>query len=58
MASKLQNLDGYKSDLAIIDEYALAKDNSIKDVIKTGQVNSDNALLAVISTSGNNLNSP
>ena len=58
MASKLQNLDGYKSDLAIIDEFALAKDNSIKDVIKTGQVTSDNALLAVISTSGNNLNSP
>lgn len=58
MASNLQALDGYRSDLAVIDEYALATDRSIKDVIKSGQINSDNALLAVISTSGNNLNSP
>jgi phage terminase large subunit-like protein len=58
MASNLQALDGYRSDLAVIDEYALATDRNIKEVIKTGQINSDNALLAVISTSGNNLNSP
>ena len=58
MASNLQALDGYRSDLAVIDEYALATDRNIKDVIKSGQINSDNALLAVISTSGNNLNSP
>lgn len=58
MASNLQALDGYRSDLAIIDEYHLATSNEIKSTIKTGQVNSDNALLAVISTSGNNLNSP
>lgn len=57
-ASNLQALDGYRSDLAIIDEYHLATSNEIKSTIKTGQVNSDNALLAVISTSGNNLNSP
>lgn len=58
MASNLQALDGYRSDCCVLDEYALSTDSSIKDVIKTGQVNSDNALLAVISTSGNNLNSP
>lgn len=58
MASNLQTLDGFRSDLAVIDEFALSTDSSIKDVIKTGQINSDNALLAVISTSGNNLNSP
>ena len=58
MASNLQALDGYRSDLAIIDEYHLATSNEIKSTIKTGQVNSDNALLAVISTSGNDLNSP
>lgn len=58
MASNLQAIDGYRSDCCVLDEYALSTDSSIKDVIKTGQVNSDNALLAVISTSGNNLNSP
>lgn len=58
MASNLQALDGYRSDLAVIDEFALAADRKIKDIIKSGQINSDNALLAMISTSGNNLNSP
>lgn len=57
-ASNTRSIDGYKSDLAIVDEYHLATSNEIKTTIKTGQVNSDNALLAVISTSGNNLNSP
>lgn len=57
-ATNLQALDGYRSDLAIIDEYHLATSNEIKSTIKTGQVNSDNALLAIISTSGANLNAP
>lgn len=57
-ASNLQTLEGYASDLAIVDEYHLAPSNEIKSTLKTGQVNSDNALLAVISTSGNDLNSP
>jgi phage terminase large subunit-like protein len=58
LASELDNLDGYQSDLAIIDEFAKAKTKDIYDVLKSGQINSDNSLLAVISTSGNDLNSP
>lgn len=57
-ASNTRSIDGYKSDLAIVDEYHLATSNEIKSTIKTGQVNSDNALLAIISTSGANLNAP
>lgn len=58
LATDLKNLDGYQSDLAIIDEFATAKSKQIYEVLKSGQVNSDNSLLAVISTSGNDLNSP
>lgn len=58
LASDLHSLDGYQSDLAIIDEYALAKSNEVLNVLKSGQVNSENSLLAVISTSGADLNSP
>lgn len=58
LASDLHSLDGYQSDLAIIDEYALAKTNEIYNVLKSGQINSDNSLLAVISTAGPNLNGP
>lgn len=58
LASDLHSLDGYQSDLAIIDEYAAAKSNAVYDVLKSGQINSENSLLAVISTTGNNLNGP
>lgn len=57
-ASNLQSIDGYRSDFCCVDEFALASSNEIKSVLKSGQVNSENALLAVISTSGNDLNSP
>jgi phage terminase large subunit-like protein len=58
VASDLHSLDGYQSDLAIIDEYALARSDDILNTLKSGQINSDNSLLAVISTAGNDLNSP
>lgn len=58
LASDLHSLDGYQSDLAVIDEYALARTDEIYNVLKSGQINSDNSLLAVISTSGPNLNGP
>jgi phage terminase large subunit-like protein len=58
VASNLHTLDGYQSDLAIVDEYALARTDEILRVLKSGQINSQNSLLAVISTTGSNLNSP
>ncbi|WP_438450766.1 terminase large subunit [Lactobacillus kitasatonis] len=57
-ASNTRSLDGYKSDLCIVDEFHLAPSNEIKNILKTGQVNSDNALLAIITTSGTTLNGP
>ncbi len=58
LASDLHGLDGYQSDLAVIDEYALARSDQIYNVLKSGQINSDNSLLAVISTTGPSLNGP
>lgn len=58
LASDLHSLDGYQSDLAIIDEFALARSKEIYNVLKSGQINSDNSLLAVISTTGPDVNSP
>lgn len=52
LASDLHSLDGYQSDLAIIDEFALARTDEILRTLKSGQINSDNSLLAVISTTG------
>ncbi|KMO60738.1 terminase, partial [Lacticaseibacillus rhamnosus] len=58
LASDLHSLDGYQSDLAIIDEFALARSDEILRTLKSGQVNSDNSLLALISTTGPDLNGP
>ena len=58
LASDLHSLDGYQSDLAIIDEFALARTDEILRTLKSGQINSDNSLLAVISTTGPDLNGP
>ena len=58
LASDLHSLDGYQSDLAIIDEFALARNDEILRTLKSGQINSDNSLLAVISTTGPDLNGP
>lgn len=58
LASDLHSLDGYQSDLAVIDEFALARSKEIYNVLKSGQINSDNSLLAVISTVGPDVNSP
>lgn len=58
LATNLNSIDGYQSDLAIVDEYAEAKTDDLMRVLKSGQVNSENALLAVISTCGNDLSSP
>ncbi|MEE6714291.1 terminase large subunit [Schleiferilactobacillus harbinensis] len=58
LASDLHSLDGWVGDLAVVDEFALARTNEIYNVLKSGQINSDNSLLAVISTAGPNLNGP
>ena len=51
-------LDGYAGTTVVIDEYHAAKDNKTYNVLKSGQAQEPNSLLAVISTSGLNLNCP
>lgn len=58
IASNLHSLDGMQSDLAVIDELALARNDDIMRTLKSGQINSENSLLAVISTTGPDLNGP
>lgn len=58
LASELHSLDGYQSDLAIVDEFALARSADILRTLKSGQIKSPNSLLAVISTVGSDLNGP
>ncbi|WDF82064.1 terminase large subunit [Lacticaseibacillus pabuli] len=58
LASDLHSLDGLQSDLAICDEFALARTDDILNTLKSGQVASDNSLLAIISTASPDLNSP
>lgn len=50
--------DGFRSILAVIDEYHAHPNNQLYKLLFDGQVNVDNALTLAITTSGFNLNSP
>lgn len=50
--------DGYNPTLGIVDEYHQARDDSILNALKSGMIQQDNGILAIISTAGFNLNSP
>lgn len=58
VASDTNTLDGLGPSLAVIDEWHEAKTRELYDVLKSGMINTPNALLAVISTCGLDLNSP
>lgn len=53
-----KSADGFRSILAIIDEYHAHPNNQMHKLMLDGQVNVDNALTLMITTSGFNLNSP
>lgn len=50
--------DGFRSILAVIDEYHAHPNNQMYKLLLDGQVNVDNALTLAITTAGFNLNSP
>lgn len=58
LASDTSTLDGFAGTTIILDEWHEAKDRKVYNVLKSGQTQEDNSLLAVISTSGLNLNVP
>lgn len=58
LASDTGTLDGYAGTTIILDEWHEAKDRKVYNVLKSGQANEPNSLLAVVSTSGLNLNVP
>ncbi|MBU7563006.1 terminase large subunit [Pediococcus ethanolidurans] len=58
LATDTSSLDGYNPTLGIIDEYHKAKTRAVYDVLKSGTIQQPNSLIAVISTSGLELNSP
>lgn len=58
LSSDLSTLDGYSGTTVIVDEYALARSRDVLNTLKSGQKAEPNALLAVISTAGYDLNVP
>ena len=58
LSSDTSTLDGYAGTTVILDEWHESKDRKTYNVLKSGQAQESNSLLAVISTSGLNLNVP
>lgn len=58
LSSDTSTLDGYAGTTVILDEWHESKDRKTYNVLKSGQAQEPNSLLAVISTSGLNLNVP
>lgn len=58
VSNEAGNLEGFQFSYAIIDEYHEAKDNRMKETLLRGQILLKNPSLIIISTAGNNLNSP
>ncbi|MFD2869056.1 terminase large subunit [Kurthia populi] len=58
LSSDLSTLDGYSGTTVIVDEYALARSRDVLNTLKSGQKAEPNALLAVVSTAGYDLNVP
>ncbi|WP_367341784.1 terminase large subunit [Limosilactobacillus sp.] len=50
--------DGYNPTLGIVDEYHQSRDKTILNALKSGMIQQDNGILAIISTAGFNLHSP
>lgn len=58
LSTDTHSTDGYNPTLGIVDEYHQAKDDTILNALKSGMIQQDNGILAIISTAGFNLNSP
>lgn len=58
LATDHHTTDGYNPLLAIVDEYHQARDSTMLDALKSGMVQQDNGILAIISTAGFDLQSP
>lgn len=58
LSSDLSTLDGYSGTTIIVDEYATSKNRDVLNTLKSGQKAEPNALLAVVSTAGYELNCP
>ena len=53
-----KSVDGFRSNLAVVDEYHAHPTNQMYKLMLDGQIRVDNALTIVITTAGFNLNSP
>ena len=58
VSNEASNLEGYQFSYAIIDEFHEAKNRRMYETLRRGQVLLNNPSLIIISTAGNNLNSP
>lgn len=58
LASDTSTLDGYAGTTIILDEYHQATNRKVYDVLRSGQIQQPNGLMAIISTAGLNLNCP
>ncbi len=54
----IKTIDGYRSNLAVVDEYHRHPTNQMYLLMKDGQVSLKNALTIAITTAGFNLNAP
>lgn len=57
LSSDSGTLDGFAGSTIILDEFHEQRDRKVYNVLQSGQINEPNSLLAIISTSGLNLNS-
>lgn len=58
LASDTNVLDGLDVSLGILDEYAYSKNESMLEVLQSSQVQQKQGLILIISTAGENLQSP
>lgn len=56
LATNTSSLDGLAPTLGVLDEFALAKNMDVMNVLKSGMANQKNGLLSIISTAGLNPN--
>ncbi len=58
LSTDTHSTDGYNPTLGVVDEYHQAKNDAILNALKSGMIQQDNGILAIISTAGFNLHSP
>lgn len=58
LSTDTHSTDGYNPTLAVVDEYHQARSDNTLNALKSGMIQQDNGILAIISTAGFNLHSP